>query len=332
MSSDIRWGIMGLGKIAHKFAQDLKLVDNAVIMAVGSRSLEKAEEFSKTYGAQKAHSSYEDLAADPDVDIIYIATPHAYHYENTLMCLNHGKSVLCEKPIALNLKQANEMATLARSKNLFLMEGIWTRFIPATVKVLELLNQKVLGNLLYVKADFGFKVSAPPESRLLDKSLGGGALLDIGIYPLYLSMLILGEPMNLKANAILAPNGIDQFCSVIASFPYNTRAIMESSFISNTPTEAFIYGEKGFIKMHQKFHQTEKIELHLYENQSTEVFELPISGNGYVHEIQHIHKQLQSGKTESDLVPLDMSLKLTQYLDEIKDQIGYGTTSNDLTS
>lgn len=322
MNNKIRWGIMGLGKIAHKFAQDLKQVDNAVITAVGSRSINKATDFASSYDAKNAYSSYEELAQDPDVDIIYIATPHSLHYKNTLLCLNHGKSVLCEKPFALNEQQAEEMAALARSKNLFLMEGVWTRFIPATQKLLELLEQESIGDLHYLKADFGFIVNAPPESRLVDKNLGGGALLDIGIYPLYLSMLVLGNPIDIKANAILAPNGIDQFCSVIASFPNNTQAVMESSFISNTPTEAFIYGSKGYIKMHRKFHQTEKLELHLYESETTQVFELPIKGNGYVHEIEHVHERLQANATESDLLPLEMSLQLTRHLDRIKELIG----------
>lgn len=321
MSRVIKWGIMGLGKIAHKFAQDLNLVHNATIAAVGSRSMIKATEFATAYNAIKAYDSYEQLAADPDIDIIYIATPHALHYENTLLCLNHGKSVLCEKPIALNKKQAEEMAALAASKDLFLMEGIWTRFIPATIKLLELIHLKTIGEIQYIKADFGFRVSAPPESRLLDKSLGGGALLDIGIYPLFLSMLLLGEPKSLKAEAILAPNGIDMFCSVIGSFDHNVKAIMESSFLTDTPTEAFIYGNKGYIKMHRKFHQTETLEVHLYKSNTTQKIQLPITGNGYVHEIEHVQEHLQQHKTESDLLPLETSLNLINNLDRIRSLI-----------
>lgn len=321
MSRVIKWGIMGLGKIAHKFAQDLNLVNNATIAAVGSRSMIKATEFAAAYNAGTAYDSYEQLAADPDIDIIYIATPHALHYDNTLLCLNHGKSVLCEKPIALNKQQAEEMAALAASKNLFLMEGIWTRFIPATIKLLELIHLKTIGEIQYIKADFGFRVSEPPESRLLDKSLGGGALLDIGIYPLFLSTLLLGEPKSLKAEAILAPNGIDMFCSVIGSFDHNVKAIMESSFLTDTPTEAFIYGNKGYIKMHRKFHQTETLEVHLYENNTTHKIQLPITGNGYVHEIEHVQEHLQHHKTESDLLPLETSLNLINNLDRIRSLI-----------
>jgi len=322
MSNKINWGILGLGKIAHLFAQDLAVVDKAIIKAVGSRSLEKAKTFASKHQVESAYGSYEELATDPDIDIIYIATPHALHYENTLLCLNNGKSVLCEKPMALNAAQAAEMAAVARSKNLFLMEGIWTRFIPATVKMLELIEQQVIGDILYVKADFGFKVTAPPESRLLDKNLGGGSLMDIGIYPLYLSMLILGNPENLKAEAILAPNGIDLFCSILGSFANNKKAILESSFLSNTPTEAVIYGDKGFIKMHRKFHQTERLEIHTYESSTTSIIELPIKGNGYVHEIEHVQKMLLQNKTESDLLPLQTSLDLMENIDKIKAQIG----------
>jgi predicted dehydrogenase len=322
MNDNIKWGILGLGKIAHTFVQDLVHVPGAQLQAVGSRSLEKAQAFAAMYGASAHYSSYQELAEDPDVDIIYIATPHALHYENTMMCLRHGKSVLCEKPMALNAQQAREMINLAQEKNLFLMQGVWTRFIPATQKVLDLLEQKQIGAISYVKADFGFRVSAPPESRLLDPQLGGGALLDIGIYPLYLSLLLLGEPIDLKAEAILDANGVDRYCSVLGSFKNNAKSVMESSFLSNTPTEAFIYGSKGFIHMKSKFHQCEEIVVHNYESDTDTVYKLPITGNGYSHEIEEIHRCLKSGKTESDLLPHSMSLSLIENLDRIRELIG----------
>jgi len=321
MATTIQWGILGLGNIANKFAQDLVKVKGAALHAVGSRDKNKAQQFANTYNAKVCYSSYEELAADPKIQIIYIATPHSLHYENTMMCLNAGKSVLCEKPIGLNSEQAGEMMTLAREKNLFLMEGIWTRFIPATQKVLDLLKEGAIGDIFYIKSDFGFRVTAPPESRLLDPKLGGGALLDIGIYPLYLSLLLLGEPEHLKAEGILDSNGIDLYCAVMGSFKNGVKAVMESSFISNTPTEAFIYGTSGFIHMKSQFHNCREIEVYHNDTKTSKVYSLPITGHGYFHEIMHVQNCLNQGKTESDLLPLGMSLSLSQNLDRIKNLI-----------
>ncbi len=322
MKHTINWGILGLGKIAHKFAHDLILVPDAILHAVGSRSQQKAADFAEKYGAHQFYNSYEDLANDTSIDIIYIATPHSFHYEHTLLCLNAGKSVLCEKPIAMNHSEAEEMISLAREKGLFLMEGIWTRFIPATQKVLDLVNSNVIGDLIHMRSDFGFKVSAPPESRLLDPKLGGGALLDIGIYPLYLSMLLMGEPEELTANALIDEIGIDTFTTVTGKFPDNTMAVMEATFLSNSPTEAFIYGTKGCIHMKTPFHHCEQLEITRYPSTESETILLPIEGNGYVHEIEHVMECLKNGKTESDLLPLQGSLSLIRQLDKVRKLIG----------
>ncbi len=322
MGRGIHWGILGLGKIAHKFAQDLIMAPEAKLLAAGSRSADKAAAFARDFGEVRAYSSYEDLVNDPDLDIIYIATPHALHFENTMMCLHAGKSVLCEKPIALNAQQAEQMVALAREKNLFLMEGIWTRFIPATQKVLDLLSDEAIGEIHYMKSDFGFRVSAPPESRLMDPKLGGGALLDIGIYPLYLSLLLLGKPERMTAEAIINDRGIDVYCAMIGLFTGNVKSVMEASFLSNTSTEAFIYGSKGFIKMKSQFHNCRDIEVTNYETNTTEGYHFPITGNGYFHEIEHVNQCLQQGKMESDLLPHSMSLSLIQHLDKIREMIG----------
>ena len=322
MQRVIHWGILGLGKIAHKFARDLTAVPGAKLRSVGSRSASKAAAFAKEYQVDKSYSSYEDLVNDPDLDIIYVATPHALHFENTMMCLNAGKSVLCEKPIALNALQAEQMIGLAKKKNLFLMEGIWTRFIPGTQKVLNLLKEGTIGEVQYMKSDFGFRVSAPPESRLLDPKLGGGALLDIGIYPLYLSLLLLGKPQQIKAEAILDERGIDMYCAMTGRYGGNVISVMEASFLSNTPTEAFIYGSKGCIHLKSQFHNCRDIEVTIYETNTTEAYHLPITGNGYFHEIEHVQGCLLQGKTESDLLPHSMSLSLIQHLDEIRALIG----------
>ncbi len=320
MEKEIKWGILGLGKIAHTFAADIKQSKNGRIQAVASRSLQKAERFGSQYGAERFYASYEQLAIDPEVDIIYIATPHSLHLEHTLLCLNRGKHVLCEKPLALNSLDAEQMMAHASEKNLFLMEGIWTRFIPATLNMLDLIKSDNIGEIISIKADFGFKADFDPEKRLYNKKLGGGALLDIGLYPVYLSLLLKGEPGTIQAMARKSSTGADSSTYMLFDYPDGGKAILECSFEMNTPTEAFIYGTKGSIQLHSRFHHAEKITLRTYDGHE-QVFEHPYQGNGYVHEIEHIHECLSRGKMESPLVPHSLSRQLSATLDRVKECI-----------
>jgi predicted dehydrogenase len=318
---NIHWGILGLGKIAHKFAQDLVKVEDAAITAVASRSMDKARVFGKEFNAANVYGSYDELMMDPDVDIIYIATPHSKHYELTMQCLHYGKAVLCEKPIAINARQAKEMVELAREKQLFLMEGLWTRFMTSTIKVLELIKSGAIGELLSVRADFGFKVNASPDSRLLDPNLGGGSLLDVGIYPLYLSLLLLGDMKSMQAIATINDRGIDLTCSILGNHGDGQKSLLESSFVSDTPTEAYIYGKEGHIQMKSRFHHCKSLEVTHYTTGFNKTYDLPYVGNGYTHEILEVHHCLKHNKTQSDLLPLSMSLKLMQHLDSIRSEI-----------
>uniref|UniRef100_UPI0040498FBD Gfo/Idh/MocA family protein n=1 Tax=Flavobacterium sp. TaxID=239 RepID=UPI0040498FBD len=253
MNNKIKWGIIGLGKIANKFAADLQLSDNAVLFAVASRNAEKAENFSQKYNATKFYDSYEALAEDSEIDVIYIATPNTFHFQNTMMCLQNGKGVLCEKPMGINATEVATMMYEAKSRNLFLMEGIWTRFMPATNKLLEILANKTIGEILFIRADFGFKADPNPDGRLYNKKLGGGSLIDIGIYPLYLSLLTLGIPVDIKAMARIIETGVDSYCAILLDYENGAKASFESTFEANTPTEAYIYGTKGAIKLHSRF-------------------------------------------------------------------------------
>jgi len=321
MSKKVTWGIIGLGNIAHKFASDLQLSQDSILHGVASRDLKKANIFAEKFGATKAFGSYEDLAKDPEIDIIYIATPHAMHYENTMMCLENGKSVLCEKPLGLDAAQAKAMIKKAEEKNLFLMEGLWTRFIPATEKLLDLLAANTIGELLFVRADFGFKPLENPESRIFNKNLGGGSLLDIGIYPIYISMLTLGLPSEINATARLNETGIDTFCAMLFDYENGSKAILESTLEASTPTEATIYGTKGFIKLYAPFHHTQKLTLHVYGEIEQE-FNLPIIGEGYLHEIEEVITCLRNGQTQSSKHPHRFSLELSNLLDRVKEKIG----------
>jgi predicted dehydrogenase len=320
MTKKINWGIIGLGKIAHKFAADLQLSENAQLYGVASRNHEKAKEFGAQYQAVSYYDSYEALANDAAIDVIYVATPNSYHFENTMMCLQKGKAVLCEKPMGLNASEVKRMIEEATTRRLFLMEAIWTRFIPATVKVVELLAEKSIGELIAVRADFGFKAAFNPESRLYNKNLGGGSLLDIGIYPIYLSVLTLGIPIEIKAMGRITTTGVDNYCAMLFDYKNCAKANLESTFEATTPTVAYIYGSQGVIKMHQPFHHAENITL--TQNGEEKVLNLKYKGNGYVHEIDEVTNCLLHHETECAKLPLATSLNLITLLDKVKEQIG----------
>jgi len=199
MSRKIKWGIIGLGKIARKFADDLQLVANNELVAVASRSVERSQSFADHYQVKNYYGSYDEILQDDEVEVIYIATPHTGHYENTLKCLEYGKAVLCEKAFAMNLAQVEEMVAKAKEKQLFLMEALWTRFSPSMLKTIELVESGAIGNIRSIQADFGFNTPFNPDSRLFNKQLGGGSLLDVGIYPVFLASTLLGVPTSIVA-------------------------------------------------------------------------------------------------------------------------------------
>lgn len=230
------WGIIGCGKIAHKFAEDLITVPNATLYAVASRDLKKAKDFGKTYDVYCCYGSYKELATNPEVDIIYIATPHVFHFENSLMCLTNKKAVLCEKPFAINIKQVEEMITAAKNNNTFLMEALWTYFLPHYKYVLNIIQSNELGEVKSLKADFGFASTYDPENRLFNKKLGGGSLLDVGIYPLFAALSILGYPEETEANAKFNDDGIDEKCSMLLTYKNNIQASLHSSITEKTNT------------------------------------------------------------------------------------------------
>tara|TARA_R110002050_G_scaffold917_3_gene6557 strand:+ start:4485 stop:5453 length:969 start_codon:yes stop_codon:yes gene_type:complete len=320
MTKKVHWGILGLGKIAHKFAHDILRSEGSHLQAVASRSLEKAEGFKANYQAQSAYGSYQELLQDEKVDIVYIALPHSHHYEFSMLALQHNKAVLCEKPMGLNPQEVETLQKEARARNLFIMEGIWTRFIPATQKLMSLLADELIGNIISLKADFGFKPDYIPSSRLFDPALGGGSLYDVGFYPLYLSLLALGEPEKIKAFARYSDSGVDSHCQMLLQFRDGALVQLESSFEVQTPTEAHIYGTKGSIRVHSRFHHPEKITLSLSDGKKEE-FEIKYRGNGYVHEIEAVSQNFMDGKTENEVLPHRESLQLAQLLARVKNEI-----------
>jgi len=317
----INWGILGLGKIAHKFAHDLQLVDEANLYGVASRNIDKAKDFSKTYNTQQSYGSYQELLDDPLIDVVYIATPHIFHCELTLNALDAGKAVLCEKPLGMNKTEVARMIAKAKEKNLFLMEALWTRFIPATERMLALLNDGLIGDLKSVRADFGFIADYDPELRLFKKSLGGGALLDIGIYPIFISLLTLGIPNEIKATATQFPTEVDSSCLMLFNYTDDQTAILDANLMADTPLECWLHGDKGSLKMSNPFHHTEEISYYKDRN-LVEKYSIEYTGLGYYHEIVEVVNCLQAGKTESDKMPLSFSLELIDLLDKVRKKIG----------
>ncbi|HNM27995.1 MAG TPA: Gfo/Idh/MocA family oxidoreductase, partial [Saprospiraceae bacterium] len=250
MDRIFNWGIIGLGKIARKFAEDLRRLPNARLHAVASTSADRAAAFAAEFGASRAFGSYEALLDCPGLDVIYVATPHVLHSENALLCLERGISVLCEKPFAMDLPAARQMVTAARRHRAFLMEALWTRFIPAVDYALALAEQGEIGRVHTVKADFGYYAPFDAHSRIYNKVLGGGSLLDIGIYPALLALFVLGKPLpeNVSASATFTPTEVDESCAFTFSYPGgNQLALGHSSVAANTPVEAWLYGTEGAI-------------------------------------------------------------------------------------
>ena len=321
MPDNYNWGIIGPGKIAHKFATGLAATKRGKLHAVASRSIERAKNFAAQYGAPHYYDNYEALMSAPDLDVIYVATPHSRHCEHTLLCLKHHIPVICEKPIAINALQVKKMINAAQENKTFLMEALWTRFLPTTLKVLELIQNGTIGEVHGVKADFGFKPVFNPESRVYDLNLGGGSLLDIGIYPVFLSQLILGKPNSIKAVAKLGATGVDEDCGILLQYDGNKMAQLHSTILSQTKTEAFIYGEKGTIHLHTFWYKPTTITL-LLNGERPQDIHFDFSGNGYNYEAEEVMKCLDKNLLESKILPLSFSWDLINLLDAIRQEIG----------
>ena len=287
MAKTFNWGIIGLGKIAHKFAQDLQVIKSARLHAVASRSLSKAQDFAKIYHANHAYGSYEEILQCPRLDVVYIATPHTLHCTNAIMCLNNQIPVLCEKPFAMNAAEVRRMIAAAKNNNTFLMEALWTRFLPTIQKTLSLIKSGAIGEVLSLKADFGFRATFDPDSRLFNQQLGGGALLDVGIYPVFLSMLLFGKPTGIQAMATIGSTNVDESCGVLMKYTNNKMAVLHSSIVTKTPTEAYIFGEKGAIRINSRWHEPTSVTL-LQNGKDPQDFFFQFDSNGYRYEAEEV--------------------------------------------
>ncbi len=317
MMDKIRWGILGTGVIANKFAIGLKAAPGAELVAVGSRAQATADQFGDTFGVPRRHASYEALAHDPDVDVIYISTPHPLHKDNTLLCLEAGKAVLCEKPFAINAAEAAAMIKLARQKKLFLMEAMWTRFLPAVIKARQLIAEDAIGDVRMFMGDLGFRAEFDPKNRLFDPALGGGALLDVGIYPVSFASVIFGTPAKVTSLAHLGATGVDEQAAMLLSYAGGQLSLLAAAVRVDIPSEAIIMGTKGQIRVHAPIYCPVRLTLSRPE-QGEEVIDLPLEGNGYNYQALEVMNCLRNGWLESVTMPLDETLTIMRTMDEIR--------------
>ncbi len=323
MGKTYNWAILGCGKIARKFAGDLKLLPNVRLYAAASRSLENSQEFANEFGFEKAYGSYEEMLLDSAVDVVYIASPHSHHCEHTLLCLNHQKAVLCEKAFAMNSREVALMIEASRKNKTFLMEAFWTMFQPSFQKAMEIIRSGELGALKMIHSDFAFNADYNPEKRLYNVALGGGSLLDIGIYPIFMSLMALGKPSEMKTLASICPTGAEESIMMSFKYPGGEIASLVSSFASHSSTQTEFSFENGFIRLNRRFFCPTTITYWKSGNEEEKVitFEKGI-GFGYELEATHVMECLDAGKTESDMMPLSLSADLMETMDRVRKDAG----------
>ena len=322
MGNIVRWGIIGCGKIAQKFALDLALCGSGILTACSSRDEKRAIEFSLQHNVEKYFTDYHLLANCPDIDAVYIATPHSHHYVHTLLSLDANKAVLCEKPLTVNEALGQKVIEVALKKNCLLMEAMWTAFLPSIQEIKSKIEHGIIGEVRHLRADFGFKAEIENNSRLLFPLLAGGSLLDIGIYPLFISIFLMGVPEDVVACGHLSGTGVDDECTIMLKFKNGATAVLYSSFTIHTDTKCEIFGTKGKISIPTRFHEQNNYSIH-FANGKNEHFETDKKGYGYSYEIEHFNQCLISGLKESPVMTYNMSLDILRIMDSVRKQIGF---------
>lgn len=318
---NVRWGVLGTGGIASTFASDLPLVPGAELAAVGSRTPEAAAGFAERHGFARSHGSWAGLAADPEVDVVYVATPHALHFDAAMACLEGGKAVLCEKPMTLDLSSSARLVQEAGARGLFLMEAMWMRLNPAVLRLTQLIADGVIGDVTTVQADFGLQGPFEVTHRLRDPALGGGALLDLGVYPINLAHLILGSPTTVHSWAHLTPEGVDQNTGLLLGYESGAVAALTCSLVGETRNAASITGTLGRIDLPQGFFVPRSFILHRAGAQPEEI-SFPFPGRGYQYEAEEVQRCLAEGLLESPLMPHSTTLDIMKLMDAIRAEIG----------
>ncbi|GAA3386582.1 Gfo/Idh/MocA family protein [Cryptosporangium minutisporangium] len=317
MEKPLRWGILGTGSIARSFTHDLLTLDGHEVVAVGSRAAETAQAFADAHGIPRAHASYQALAEDAEVDVVYVATPHSGHAAAALTCIAAGRGVLVEKPFTLDAVSAAEVVDAARAAGVFCMEAMWTRFNPAVARMRELLADGAIGEVVSIHADFGFPAPYDPAGRLFSPELGGGALLDLGVYPISLASMVLGAPSTVLATAGLAPTGVDANTGIVLGYDSGAVAVLHCSLRGSSPIRATIVGTAGRMELPTPFFRAEALTLVRSDAEPvTETFELP--GLGYTFQAEEVARCVRAGLTESSLMTLDETLSIMRTLDEVR--------------
>jgi predicted dehydrogenase len=319
-ATQICWGILGTGVIATQFTRDLALLPDADVIAVGSRSTDSAAEFSAAHNIPRAYGSWQELAADEDVDVVYVATPHAAHHAGASVCLSAGRAVLCEKPLTLDASTAADLVDLARSREVFLMEAMWMRVNPAIRRIVELVQDDAIGEIRHITADFGVPGPFPPGHRMRAPELGGGALLDLGVYPVAFAHLFLGPPQHIRAWAALLPEGTDENTGVVFGYDSGAVATLHCGLLGETGQRATITGTRGRIELPRHFYRPDRFTL-IRGTDVTEV-ELPLRGHGMVYEAEEVIRCVRDGLIESPLIPHAATLEVMTTLDAVRAQIG----------
>ncbi|GHD13382.1 Gfo/Idh/MocA family protein [Zhihengliuella salsuginis] len=323
----LRWGVVATGTIAARVVADLALLDDAILQAVSSRTEASARAFARRFGFAEVYSDaedrpgYERLFDDPAVDVVYIATPHAQHHAVAMAALTAGKHVLCEKPLAMNARQAGELADLARDRGLFLMEAVWTRFLPSFCRAAEILRSGEIGSAQWLQADLGFVAPDDPASRIQDPAAGGGALLDLAVYPLTWALGVFGEPSDIVARGALTPEGIDRQNALTLTYASGACAQLLTSIGADSPGEATIAGTEGWLRSAGPLFNPRELVIQAKGGPArTERFEVP--GNGFGYELREVTRCLQSGLTDSPYMPPAESVRMMELLDEARRQMG----------
>ncbi|MEO3928241.1 Gfo/Idh/MocA family oxidoreductase [Micromonosporaceae bacterium B7E4] len=319
--SRTRWGILATGYIAATFVEDLRLLPDAEVVAVGSRTEETARAFADRHGVPRAYGSWQEFAADDDIDVVYVATPHAAHFDATMACLDAGRAVLVEKPITLDRAAAQRLVDVATANDRFLMEAMWMRCNPVVLRILELIADGAIGEVTSVQADFGVGGPFPPEHRMRARALGGGALLDLGVYPISLAHLLLGLPDQVRSWAKISPEGVDENTGVILGYDSGAVATLSCGMIGATRAAAAITGRTGRIELAPPFYRSGQVTL-LRDGADPELLPVDLAGSGYQHEAAEVQRCLAAGLLESPLVPHAATLEVMGLLDDIREQIG----------
>ena len=321
MGKRYRWGIIGAGHIAHKFADALSHVENAKLQAIASTNAQRAKEFAKKYSIPDIHEGYGKLFSSEAVDIVYIATPHNFHCNNALDALKAQKHVLCEKPMAVNRSQVKQMMNAAQDNTVFLMEAMWTRFLPMMTEVRDIIEDGTIGDPQLLYADFGVKFDYDPKHRTYNPDLAGGALLDLGVYCIALASMIFGKPNTILSTVKIAETGVDERSTVILEYENSKVAVLFQALDLEGPREALIVGTEGSIKLHSGWTAGSDYSLKL-NNGTEKNFRAETCENGFIYQIMAVQDSLDAGKTQCELMSLDETLAITETMDALRSQWG----------